>query len=203
MPVPRLVALAVFACSMTAMHVAADDKGPQSAEKEAAVDDATIISTAIQHFSEQKVALAFIGRESKKVILIHNESSGPSAYLSDSQLRAELRQEKWEIPSELSEGLRRRNAKAVSLSDLRFGKGVLVADLRKLPFELPGRDPPKEYEEAKAYADVWLPAYSSDGTTAVFRFSFGPTPHGATATYLLSKRDGIWRVSKWAFSYYA
>lgn len=47
------------------------------------------------------------------------------------------------------------------------------------------------------------PGYSAHGGRAVMRFGFGPTPHGATGTVLLRKRDGVWRVEWRSFSFYA
>jgi hypothetical protein len=185
---------------------AADDKArlDPPADKKSAVDDAAAITMALRHFSEQKVLWAFTGRESRKSILINRESAGPSPlYLSDAQLRADLANEKWSVPKDLAEGLRQRNAKTVLLDDLKFGSAVLVGDFKDGPPVLDGAGAPKKYAAAKAYADVWLPVYSKDGRTAVVRFWFGPTAHGATATYLLSKKDGTWTVTKWGFAYYA
>jgi hypothetical protein len=205
MRIAYVVALAVLSGALLGVPVRADEKEESRppAENKATEDDAKTITAAIEHFSEQKVVFAFTGRESKKVILIHKDSSGPGGiYLSDDQLRSDLNQEKWEIPGEIREQLRRRNAKKVPLSNLKFGKGVLVADLEKMPPDLDAKEPPKAYAETKAYAFVWLPGYSKDGSTAVVRFSFGPTAHGATATYLLSKKNGVWKVTKWVFAYY-
>jgi hypothetical protein len=197
--------MAIFCCLTCIAVSAADDKGKSDPNvgKKSATDDATIITTVLKHFSEQKMVWAFNGRETKTTIAIHKESQGPSKiYLSDAQLKSDLSQEKWEIPNELSENLRQRNEKVASLADLKFGKAVLVADFEKVLPPFVGADTPKEYADVKAYANVWLPAYSKDRKTAVVRFRFGPTAHGATATYLLTEEDGVWKVSKWAFAYY-
>jgi hypothetical protein len=191
--------------SISKMPLGADEKvkSNQPAENKAADDDAKTITAAIEHFSNQKVEWAFTGREYKKVIAIDKVSLGPALiYLSDDQLSADLRDEKWEIPNELRENMRQRNARVVSLSNLKFGKAVLVADLGNISPDLDAKELAKPLGEAKAYAHVWLPGYSKSGSTAVVRFFFGPTSHGATATYLLSKTDGVWKVMKWAFAYY-
>jgi hypothetical protein len=39
-----------------------------------------------------------------------------------------------------------------------------------------------------------LPGYSKDGQSAIIRFSFGPTPHGAVGYYLLKKVKGRWEI---------
>jgi hypothetical protein len=98
--------------------------------------------------------------------------------------------------------LRRRNTKAVLLGDFKYGEPVLVADIMVRP-QLYAKELPKEYAEVKAYAYIWLPGYSMDGSAALVRLLFGPTPHGASATYLLTKKNGAWNVTKWAFAYYA
>jgi hypothetical protein len=46
---------------------------------------------------------------------------------------------------------------------------------------------------------AWLPGYSKDGNTAVFRAHFGPYIHGATLTYKLARKDGKWTVV-WRFA---
>lgn len=51
-----------------------------------------------------------------------------------------------------------------------------------------------KYRDSKGYVDVWLPGYSKDGQTAVLRAWFGPTPHGASATYMLAKKKGKWTI---------
>ena len=56
---------------------------------------------------------------------------------------------------------------------------------------------------ARAYVRLALPGYTPQRTTAVVRFSFGPTPHGASGTYFLTKRQGKWEIAWRHFSYYA
>ena len=177
--------------------------GPPSGDEPTAVDDAAVISVAVRHFSAQKVVFAFNGREAKTVILVHEESAGPAPiYLSDGQLRSDTRGEDWEVPADLREDLRWRNAQAIPLSDWKFSDGIVTADLSD-ERSARGADRLSGHPDAKAHVEVWLPGYSQDGRTVVVRFLFGPTPHGATATYLLVKSEGGWTVQKWAFAYYA
>lgn len=172
-------------------------------EEKATAEDAAVVSAAVQHFGSEKDAPSFAGREGKTSVLVHTESAGPAAlYLSDDQIRADTAGEKWEVPTELRESLRKRNAAKVPLAGLTLGRGVVAADLDKAlaPRDWEG---PEKYSDARAFARVWLPAYSKDGRTAVVRFAFGPTAHGATATYLLTKAEGGWKVTKWKLAYYA
>jgi hypothetical protein len=167
-------------------------------------DDAAAISVAIQHFASQKKAPHFPGREDKSLVLIDTETLGPSEmYLSDGQIRSDTSSENWRVSVDLRDGLRQRNASKRFLNLLTFGKGVVAAELDKVLSSPPEFAAPEKYPEARAYARVWLPAYSKDGKTAVVRFAFGPTSHGATATYLLIKGKDGWSVSKWAFAFYA
>jgi hypothetical protein len=194
----------VFVTSSVGQLPADDkEKTKQTVTEKLTEDDSATISAALEHFMEQKEIFAFGGREKKKAIVIHKESNGPSElYLSDSQLQADLSGEKWELPKDFFEKLRQRNKKAVPFSDLKFGKTVLVGDFDKVAPANLGPDGPKEYAEAKAFAQMWLPVYSKDGKTAVVRFMFGPTPHGASATYLLNKKDGTWKVVNFCFAHY-
>jgi hypothetical protein len=52
--------------------------------------------------------------------------------------------------------------------------------------------------DGSGYVIAWLPGYSKDGNTAVFRAYCGPSAHGATLTYKLAKKDGKWMVV-WRF----
>jgi hypothetical protein len=182
---------------------AEDGNAGGPAGEKATAQDAAALSVALQHFGVQKDAPSFVGRDGKTGVLVHSESAGPARlYLSDDQLRADTMGEKWEVPAELREDLRRRNARRVPLGELAFGKGAVTADMDKALRRDDWR-PPENHPHVRAYARVWLPAYSKDGRMAVVRFLFGPTPHGASATYLLTKRDGGWKVTKWKLAFYA
>jgi hypothetical protein len=80
-----------------------------------------------------------------------------------------------------------------------------VADIDELlkdhfrPGETALRD---RYPEAEFYVRCWLPGYSKDGKTALVRMTFAPTPHGASATFLLERNESGWHVVNRNFSYY-
>ena len=61
----------------------------------------------------------------------------------------------------------------------------------------------KAYPQARLFIELWRVAYSKDGKTALVRFWFGPTAHGATGTYLLRKEDRMWKILHRRVSYYA
>jgi hypothetical protein len=55
----------------------------------------------------------------------------------------------------------------------------------------------------RAYVSAWLPGYSQDGRSAVVRFWFGPSAHGAIATYRLTRKGGHWKIDWHKLAYYA
>jgi hypothetical protein len=178
------------------------DEGTGTAQEKITAVDSAVLSAALQHLGTQKNTPSFTGRDDKKAILVHTQSLGPSElYLSDSQIHSDTIGEKWNVEAELREGLRRRNLCTVSLDKLAFEKEVLPADLDKALASYDWR-PPEKYPDARAYVRVWLPAYSKDGQTAVVRLMVGPTPHGATATYLLTRGKSGWTVTKWKIAFY-
>ena len=198
-----LVVLSGLACGAGCRVDSVTPPDPPAAGDPTPADDPAVVTAAVRHFANQKVVEAFHGREAKSIILVDQETAGTSTiYLSDGQIQGETRTDGWVVPTDLCEGLRRRNDKPVPLSDWRFGEGIVTANLR-LESGLLFSDRLKEHPDAKAWVLLWLPAYSSDGKTAVVRFMFGPTSHGASATYLLTWGEGGWTVQKWAFAYYA
>lgn len=52
----------------------------------------------------------------------------------------------------------------------------------------------EEYPGAVGYVRLRMPGFATDGNTALVRFVFGPTAHGATATYMLVRTEHGWRI---------
>lgn len=50
------------------------------------------------------------------------------------------------------------------------------------------------FPRARGCVRAHLPGYSRDGLTAIMRFGFGPTQHGAMGYYLLKKVGGRWEI---------
>ena len=84
---------------------------------------------------------------------------------------------------------------------------VVVTDLSRFEGDEPfGFDEAlrKAYPDAQAYARAALPGYTADGRRALVRIHFGPTPHGASGTYLLEKHPAAgWKVTWRKLAYYA
>ena len=167
--------------------------------------DVAVLTAALEHLSAEK-RITWDGpyHPERRRILLHKASGGPMGVPSDQQMDSDTRNEAWMVPRDVAGDLRRRNTASVSLVGPSFGNYVSLIDVVKL---LKSRNlrtvhRPVEYPDAKGYATAWLPGYSRDGTQAVARFRFGPTAHGATATYLLARRKDRWEVVKHALAYY-
>jgi hypothetical protein len=80
------------------------------------------------------------------------------------------------------------------------GPRILVRDEGQVDFGLDFRD---QFPKAREYVRAYLPAYSRDGHAALFRFSFGPTAHGARGCYLLRKVKGRWEIVDSSFGYFS
>jgi len=137
-------------------------------------------------------------------IILGAKTGGDSFYLRQNQIEGEL-DEGQVIPQDLGDELRRRNKVGVPLEGFApDDPGILVSDLSELPDGTAFAEAfVTRFPKAKAYVEAWLPAYSKDGTTALVRFWFGPTPHGAAGTYLLIKESDQWKVQWRSLAYFA
>lgn len=138
--------------------------------------------------------------EEKSKVVLNEKTSRWYGFISDSQLSGEAYPKKDKlVPPDISADLRRRNhEEPFSLSGFKPNDpDIIVKDWSSLN----RHDAEKKYPDARCFIETWLPGYSKDGKTAVVRLWFGPTAHGATATYLLVKQDGRWTV-KWRKTVY-
>jgi hypothetical protein len=111
---------------------------------------------------------------------------------SDPQVKHETKGRDWPLMSVMLEQLRERNAASQPISwQPPSPLGVVVMDLSTLRSEY---DFLESFSDTRCHMRLWLPGYSPDGQHALVRFSWGPTSHGATATYLLDRTDGSWHV---------
>lgn len=104
-----------------------------------------------------------------------------------------------QITLEMRKELRRRNTRPVSLKGHEFSSSLVLTDSKSIPNRRSWFDPKSEF---RGYAYTYLPGFSSDRTLAVIRLGFGPTPHGASATYFFEKTNSRWML-KWSkLAYY-
>src|SRR5688572_17213683 len=131
-------------------------------------------------------------------VVVHSSSSVTNGWLSDDQIEGDLRDSRVRLSPHLIASLRARNAAPAPLSALAGrDPAVVIDDLSETDR---ARRPWERLETfrrrhpgARAFAHAWLPGYSADATEAAVRFGFGPTVHGASATYLLRRESGGWR----------
>ncbi len=75
---------------------------------------------------------------------------------------------------------------------------ILVRDIDQIDYGIDFRAP---FPKGRGYVKTHLPGYSRDGQTALIRFWFGPTAHGAQGYYLLKKARGRWEIVGRSFWY--
>jgi hypothetical protein len=157
------------------------------------------VVAALAHFHSLP-DLFLSGTKDDGAVLVEGYYGGKSGYLSPGQIAGELSDEGWTIPEEARADLERR-----ALNEGRVSLSKLPPTLRLFEFaeEDAYFDFGKHHPEARAWVSLWRPGYTRDGKQAVVRFMFGPTPHGAAATYLLEFRGNEWHVLHHALSYFA
>jgi hypothetical protein len=196
----------------------ASKKAPQAVEKVEAVEEKSMPQAPVTEddFKILDVVLVdLLDFEDFKTfsptkIILDPMTAGHFDLRDQHQLDSEIYSNKEKtIFVELGDDLRRRNPekKLISLAGYKSpGPKILV---EKLIAPSPGEKNPEagaidyryrifDLPHASHYVIAWLPGYSKDGNTAVFRAFFGPTMHGATLNYKLAKKDGKWTVV-WRF----
>ncbi|MCE9558469.1 MAG: hypothetical protein K8R88_05920 [Armatimonadetes bacterium] len=168
--------------------------------------DDDVVALVLSAFLSEKSTFDVAQKGDSSVVIVGQNSDGPSFYLSVSQISADLNTPGWSEEKELTASIIARNTKPVSLRDRTLGNRTVIEDLSGIP---DGWDYTtikalqKKHPNADRFVTLWMPGYNKDQTRAIVRFWFGPTPHGATATYLLTKKAGKWTVQKHRFAYYA
>jgi hypothetical protein len=177
------------------------DKLPTSA----ILEDYLVLNVALSHFVSLKEVSGQRKSNGDDLIILQNKTPEKSGMLEASQLSCELDGRKKSLPTGLSSSLRMRNVKATLLKSMQtHNKKIIVDNLDKYPDGWKFWDAlKKRHPRAKAYAQAWLPGYSTDSKQAVLRFWFGPNAHGATATYMLIKHKNQWKIKWHNLAFYA
>jgi hypothetical protein len=157
-------------------------------------------------------------------LIVHSTTTGGSAYVRREQVSADSSE--GNLPEDALKDLERRNnGPLVQVSGMTFssvrragaalgtwsptGPNVSLDDLDQFPKRTPLSSEfeealKKAHPDAKAYVRAALPGYSTNRRQAVVRLAFGPSAHGAMATYLLTKdAAGSWTVKWRKFCFYA
>jgi hypothetical protein len=122
--------------------------------------------------------------------------------VNDRLVESDKRNLKHRAPEEIWADLKRRNpeGRTYSLSSYHSSNPqILVRNLSKVEAAL---DFQTLFPDARGYVESFLPGYSPDGKFALFRFRFGPTPHGAVGHYLLGRERGHWQILWRSLGYY-
>lgn len=174
----------------------------------AAYEDYMVLGTALKDLSSRTDIVGLRSQNQKATLIVLAVNTvGESGMLDENQISSELKQDGFHISKDIGVSLRNRNIKVVSWRGMRQRtKFVAVEDLSKYPHGFAGeywKAIQERYPNAKADVEAWLPGYSKDCTQAVVRFWFGPTAHGATATYMLIRQNKQWKIKWHEISYYA
>jgi hypothetical protein len=155
----------------------------------------------------------FIGsgrRNDASKIVLDTITPGAFSGFNEHQFNLEVNNYEGQADSgELGHDLSRRNPEEpISLAGYKSpSPKILLEDQGAL---ISSQDIPKEkaynlyrfqntpLPNVSRFVIAWLPGYSKDGNTAVFRAHWGPYIHGATLTYKLARKDGRWTVV-WRF----
>jgi hypothetical protein len=146
------------------------------------------------------------GKDAARIVLDTMTVGGRGLLISEAQFNQEANPDKgWSVSVELQDDLRSRNRdEPISLAGYKSpSRGILLEDLgARISRE--GLPKEKAYNlyrfqntslpNVSRFVIAYLPGYSKDGNTAIFRAYFGPTAHGATLTYKVAKKDGKWTV---------
>jgi hypothetical protein len=136
------------------------------------------------------------------------ETLGESPFAARERISSELDPEQWSEIEDLVDVLVavNRTRRAVALHPSI--DGAIVRD-SAVPFSSYAVRPSDEVERqredgARGRVGFWAPAFSPDGRRALVRVRFGPTPHGASATYVLERGPGgAWTVEWSKLAFYA
>ena len=198
---PLVVRLAAAGVVLAAVLVGGFWIRFRSSRQSTLSDDIDIFAAALEHFGRHENWLA---RKplAKTLIVVDQQTIGPYPFALPwgAGRNASL------LPEGNYWDLKERNTIRVSLGKPALGKEVVVMDLGQFPLDFGNFEEAvkKKYLgiEATSYVQLWLPGYSSDGKTAVLRFAFGPSSHGASATYLMTNQGGRWIVSDYDLAYF-
>lgn len=160
------------------------------------------IVAALTHFRSLPDLWLPTASVSKGVLLLNSQTTAGKGFISADQLRSDLSSVSWSIPEDARADMERRADAHEPLQTTGFPSFLRVIDFEVHPSggvsEFYQRHP-----DARCSIDLWPTGYTRDGTRAVVRFLFGPTPHNASAVYLLELRNGLWHVSRYNVAYYA
>ena len=166
---------------------------PQSSSPQEAVD-AQVLGACLDAVADElaRNAAGSMISPPRNTILILPNSRRADGFLADNQLESELSVSEWESAALLATAMRSRSASAGPIlvpSSLQPTRLLETSEL--------------SVEPKTPWVEFYRPGYSTDGRSALVRAHFGPTPHGATFTCLLTLELMRWTVRWSKVSYFA
>jgi hypothetical protein len=187
-----LVLLVGTTCVSFWLRTAAPVESTAPADRNLTQRDIDVIIATLKHFVAHEES---IGRHRERRFVVDHQTAGMYASELPNHLTG-TDGHQWRMPQDTFLNLTNRNLGPTSIPGHVFGDSIVVEDLTRSGFD--SDDP-----ERPSFARLWLPGFSNDGKQAVVIFHFGPTPHGAVATYLLEMGNGRWIVKEYGLLYYA
>jgi hypothetical protein len=159
------------------------------------------VLAALAHFHALPDLWLPASTKPKGVLLVDRNHQTSIGFNTAAQLSSDLSDEGWSVPEDARLDLERRTSAKGSVSLSSLPAYIRLIDSKSEQArgvtEFSQRHP-----DAKCHISLWPTGFTRDGKRAIVRFLFGPTPHGASAVYLLERRGRQWHVVEHNVSYY-
>lgn len=192
----RRILLAASVAYASRLASGADSKPPSGQESP--------ILAALDHFRLQRDLWLPLKCRHRTNLLVHRKFEATTGFIGQSQMASDLKREKWKFPEDARADIERRCKAGEAFDVSKLPDYIVARDLEKDAEGIAGQaDFSERNPNSKCQIRLWPAGFTRDGNQALVRFMFGPTPHGATATYVLEKKNDLWHVRHWAVAYYA
>lgn len=162
--------------------------------------DKSVLMAALVHFRSLPDLWLPSASAAEGHLLLHRDYETSKGLISASQIKGDISQ--WTVPEEARLDMERRVDATEELPRSHLPAFIHILDFdERPPYNI--LEFVDHGSEAKCWVKLWPPGYTRDGRRAVVRFLFGPTSHGASATYLLQQCDGKWHIVHHSVAYYA
>lgn len=159
------------------------------------------IVAALTHFKSLPDLYLPEASATATTLLVDGQYETSKGFIDAGQLKSDIAGENWTIPEDARQDMERRTDARESLDTSGFPDFIRIGSPDKQARHFLS-DFSKHHPDVRAYITLWPPGFTKDGKRALVRFLFGPTPHGASAVYLLELRDGLRHVVHHDISYY-
>ena len=151
--------------------------------------DLQVLQTVVRDWDQADESICLHER-TNGVILVHSSTAREN---NPTQIRADIGDQ--HLPDNLIRAFLERNAASAGLpADFSADGRTIITNVEDRTIFHQTYRFPELYPKAKSFMHFSLPAYMDSGSTALVRFDFGPTHHGATCTYLLRRENDRWIV---------